>query len=102
MKYRLAIAPAVAERIRHLPPDVKRAIKEAIRAIVADPARGTPLLRELEGCMKYRVRRYRIVYRVDRAARRVAILAVGHRRTIYDEAVEEALARVARGRVDRR
>ena len=96
MKYRLAIAPAVAEAIRHLPPDVKRAIKEALRAIAADPARGTALLRELEGCMKYRVRRYRIVYRVDRAARKVAILAVGHRRTIYDEAVEEALVRAAR------
>jgi mRNA-degrading endonuclease RelE of RelBE toxin-antitoxin system len=94
--YRLAIAPAVAERIRHLPPDVKRAIKAAIRAIAADPACGTALLRELESCMKYRVRRYRIVYRVDRTARVVAVLAVGHRHTIYDEAVEETLARVAR------
>ena len=95
MKYRLAVAPAAAARIRHLPPDVKRSIKEAFRAIAADPACGTALLRELEGCMKYRVRRYRIVYRVDRAARMVAMLAVGHRRTIYDEALE-ALARVTR------
>ncbi len=96
MKYRLAIAPGAAERIRHLPPDVKRAIREALRAIALDPAAGTALLRELEGCMKYRVRRYRIVYRVDRAARTVAVLAVGHRRTIYDAAVEQARARSAR------
>ncbi|MGH9578595.1 MAG: type II toxin-antitoxin system RelE family toxin [Terriglobales bacterium] len=97
MKYRLAVAAAAAERIRHLPPDVKRAIKEAIRAIAGDPRCGTPLLRELEGCMKYRVRRYRIVYRVDRAARTVAVLAVGHRRTIYDEAVGQVHAQSPRG-----
>ena len=90
MKYRLAVAPAAAERIRHLPPDVKRAIPEATRAIADDPACGIALLRELEGFMKYRVRRYHIVYRVDRATRTVAVLAVGHRRTIYDEAVAQA------------
>ena len=96
MKYRLAVAPAAAERIRHLPPDVKRAIKEAIRAIAGDPGCGTALLRDLQGFMKYRVRRYRIVYRVDRATRTVAVLAVGHRRTVYDEAVGQLRERSAR------
>ena len=96
MKYLLAVAPAAAGRIRHLPPDVKRAIREAIRAIADDPARGTALLRELEGSMKYRVRRYRIVYRVDRATRTVAVLAVGHRRTVYDEVVGQLRERLAR------
>lgn len=90
MKYRLTIAPAAAERIRHLAPDVKRAIREALRAVSADPAGGTPLMRELEGRMKYRVRRYRIVYRVDRATRTVTVVAVGHRRTIYEEALAQA------------
>jgi len=83
--YRPIIPPHVAERIRHLPPDVKRGIREALRAIGLDPGRGEPLKRELRDYMKYRVRRFRIVYRVDRRAKTVAIMAVGHRRSVYED-----------------
>lgn len=83
--WRLAIAPHVAERIRHFPPDLKRGVREAIRAIAVDPDRGDPLKRELRGYLKYRVRRFRIVYRVDRRARAVAIMAVGPRRSVYED-----------------
>lgn len=82
--YRLDIPPHVAQIIRHLPPDLKRAVKGAIQALSGDPALGEPLLRELEGLWKYRVRRFRIVYSVDRGKRVVRIFAVGHRRTIYE------------------
>ena len=88
--YRPLIPPAVADRIRHLPPDLKRSIREAIRAIGADPGRGESLERELSGYRKYRVRRFRIVYEVDRAARTVRILAVGPRQTIYEEVAKRS------------
>jgi len=88
VSYRLRILPAAAERIRHLPPDLKRGIREAVRAIAADPVRGEPLKRELSGYLKYRVRRFRIVYQVDRTARIVRILAIGRRSTIYEEVAE--------------
>lgn len=83
--YRPIISPQVAERIRQLPPDLKRGVREAIRAIGLDPGCGEPLKRELQDYLKYRVRRFRIVYRVDRASKMVAIVAVGHRRAIYEE-----------------
>jgi len=82
--YELKIPRHVAEIIRHLPPDLKRAIKGALQALGRDPALGEPLLRELEGLWKYRVRRFRIVYSVDRGKRVVRVFAVGHRRTIYE------------------
>lgn len=91
--YALKIPPHVAEIIRHLPPDLKRAIKGALQALRRDPALGEPLLRELEGLWKYRVRRFRIVYSVDRGKRVVRVFAVGHRRTIY-----ETVAALVRGR----
>lgn len=84
--YRLAIPPHVAERIRHLPPDLKRGVREAIRAIGLDPGKGEPLKRELQDYMKYRVRRFCIVYRVDRRAKTIAIMAVGHRHSVYEDA----------------
>lgn len=82
--YRPDIPPHVAEVIRNLPPDVKRGVKAAIRALAMDPASGDPLQGELSGLMKYRVRRYRIVYEIVRPGRILRIVAVGHRRTVYD------------------
>jgi mRNA interferase RelE/StbE len=82
--YALKIPPHVAEIIRHLPPDLKRAVKGALQALRRDPALGEPLLRELEGLWKFRVRRFRIVYSVDRGKQVVRVFAVGHRRTIYE------------------
>ena len=92
--FRQDIPPSVADIIRHLPPELKRSIKHAVRAISNDPHSGEPLQRELEGYWKYRVRRFRIVYNVDRVHRSIRVLAVGHRRTIY-EAVAEQVRRKA-------
>ena len=86
--YRPLIAAPVAGRIRSLAPELKGAVRQAIRAIVADPRSGEPLERELEGYLKFRVRRYRIVYRVDATSRTVTIVALGHRHTIYEEAAD--------------
>jgi mRNA interferase RelE/StbE len=74
----------VGEVLRHLPPELKRPRKSALQALGRDPALGEPLMRELEGLWKYRVRRFRIVYAIDREARVLCIFAVGHRRTIYE------------------
>jgi mRNA interferase RelE/StbE len=82
------IPPEVAEVIRHLPPEIKRVIKQAIRTLSVDPEAGEPLRRELEGLWKYRVRRYRIVYAIDRQPRLLRIVAVGQRRRIYEEVTE--------------
>ncbi len=87
--FRPDIPPHVAEVIRHLPPDVKRSVKHALRALSLEPDAGDPLRRELEGLWKYRVRRFRIVYEIDRQQRLIRILAVEHRRRIYDDVAEQ-------------
>ncbi len=79
------IPPHVAEAIRRLPPDIKKTVKQAIRALVQDPAIGAPLVGDLAGLWKYRARRFRIVYEVDRRGRTLRIVAVGHRAAIYAE-----------------
>ena len=79
----------VAELIHHLPPGLKRSIKQTLRALSANPWSGDPLVRELEGLWRYRVRRFRIIYAIDRARRIIRVLAIGHRSTIYEQAVEQ-------------
>jgi mRNA interferase RelE/StbE len=83
--FRPDIPPHVAEVIRSLHPDLKRSIKAAVRGIATDPGCGAPLLRELDGLWKYRVRRFRIVYAIDRKKRVIRLMAVGHRRHVYEE-----------------
>jgi mRNA interferase RelE/StbE len=83
--FRPDIPPHVAEVIRSLHPDLKRSIKSAVRNIAIDPECGEPLMRELDGLWKYRVRRFRIVYAIDRKARIIRLIAVGHRQSIYED-----------------
>lgn len=90
MRYRLEIAPDVQEVIRLLSPSIKQAVRAAIRGLTANPHLGERLHRELEGLFKYRVRRYRIVYRIIDGARLVRIVAVGERRTVYEELAQLA------------
>lgn len=92
--YRPDIPPHVAEIVRHLPPDLKRSIKQAIRSLSADPFAGAPLIRELSGLWRFKVRRFRIIYQFDRKARIIRIFAIGHRREVYEE-LADRLRRIA-------
>ena len=90
--YRPDIPPHVAEVIRHLPPDIKRSVKQALRSLSADPLIGVPLMRELSALRKFKVRRFRIVYQLNRKARMIKIFAVGHRREVYEELADRLRA----------
>jgi len=94
--YRPDIPPHVIEVIRHLPPDIKRSVKQASRSLSHEPFSGVPLMRELSGLWKYKVRRYRIIYAVDRKARILQIHAVGHRREVYEKFANEVRAVAAK------
>ena len=82
--YHLEIPPDVASSLRRLSPDIKKSVKEALRALAWEPDLGDRLTGELEGFWRYRVRRYRIVYMPARETRTILIYAIGHRRDIYE------------------
>lgn len=83
--YRVEIPPEVADIVRRLPPDVKRQLKQALAHLGEHPDAGKMLTGELAGLRSYRARRFRIVYQVAEAGRRVLVLSIGHRRTIYED-----------------
>lgn len=86
--FRPDIPPHAANVIRLFHPDLKQLIKSAIRAIAADPECEEPLKRELHELRKYRLRRFRIVYAVDQKRKIIRLMAVGHRRSVYEELTE--------------
>jgi mRNA-degrading endonuclease RelE of RelBE toxin-antitoxin system len=85
---KLVIAPDAAAAIRHLAPSLKKAVRDAIATLAAEPHRGEPLQRELAAFHKFKVRRFRIVYQIHSTRRTVRIIAVGARATIYEELAE--------------
>jgi mRNA interferase RelE/StbE len=94
-RYRLVIAPQAAEVVRALHPDLKRSVRSALDALGDEPALGEPLRGELAGLWRYRVRRFRIVYERDQSHRVVRVMAVGPRRSVYEDLA--AVRRRARG-----
>jgi len=80
---RLRVPDDVANLIRGLHPDLKRRVRSALRDILDDPKIGKRLRDELAGLHSCRVGRFRIVYRA--AGSVIEIVAVGPRRTIYEE-----------------
>ena len=86
----LKVPKNVRDLIRHLDPQMKRKVREALRDILRDPHSGKPLQRELDGYWSLRIGRHRIIYRPDDAGSE--IVAVGPRKSIYEELARHALA----------
>jgi len=80
---RLKVPDDVAALIRGLHPDLKRKVRAALSDIVEDPTIGKLLRDELAGLRSCRVGHFRIVYRMADTV--IEIVAVGPRRTIYQE-----------------
>jgi mRNA interferase RelE/StbE len=84
IRFQPAARRAISER---LPESVAAAVLEFCDAALAvNPRRvGKPLFGPLAGCHGARRGTYRIVYRIDEAARIVHVLDVDHRSDIYHQ-----------------
>ena len=81
---KLRVPDEIVAFIRGCHPQLKRKIRAGLRHIVTEPESGKSLKDELEGLKSYRISRFRIVYRMS-AKRIIDIVAIGPRRTIYEE-----------------
>jgi len=87
----LKIPPPVRDLIRQLHPNLKRKVRAALVQLLENPNCGKQLERELEGLWSLRVGRHRIIYRPDGAD--IQVVAVGPRRTIYEEMARQEARR---------
>ena len=87
MKRSLILSDTLREFIRHLPPNLKRKIKNGLREIAGNPSAGKTLRDELAGLRSYRIGNCRIVYQVNERA--ITLITVGPRKTVYQKAALE-------------
>ena len=76
----------IRSHIPDLSPSSKSLIKRAIEErLTVDPIRfGKPLRYSLKGHRRLRIADYRVVYRIDSDTQTVTIVAIKHRKDIYE------------------
>ncbi len=82
--YRVEVRPAAVRALRKLDPDIRPRIQGAIAMLAKDPR--PPAVRALRGRPGFRVRvgDYRIIYTIADEVLLVVVVALGHRREVYD------------------
>jgi len=66
-------------------PETKKLIKAALKELQTDPHAGYDLEEELSGFKSMRVKRYRIVYKINEEEMSLDVYYVGHRRDVYEQ-----------------
>ena len=84
MTWTILYTPSAARSIRKLDPQVRRRVRAAIDVLAESPERGKPLQMTLRGLRSWRTGDFRLVYRVVDERIEILIVAVGHRRQVYD------------------
>ena len=64
---------------------IKSQIRSALQAIMEDLFCGKSLKEELHGLRSYRVKKYRVIYKIVPEKKELEVIAIGPRRNIYEE-----------------
>jgi mRNA interferase RelE/StbE len=84
VSYAVQVAPAAVRQLRKLPPDARRRIQAAIELLAETPRPpGAKKLSGSNGDWRVRTGDYRIIYEIRDAELIVLVVAMGHRRDIY-------------------
>ena len=82
--YRIEVRPAALKALRRIHPNDQARVQGAIALLAQDPR--PPGARALQGRPGYRVRvgDYRIIYAIHDDVLLIVVVALGHRRDVYD------------------
>ncbi len=85
MTYRVEIASAAVRQLRKLDRTAQRRVQAAIELLAVEPRpSGAKKLVGGDGEWRVRTGDYRVVYEIHDSVLLVLVVAVGHRRDIYD------------------
>lgn len=82
---RLKMSDETARLVRTLHPDLKRKIKAALQTVLSDPLSGKALKDELKDLQSFKVGKFRVIYKAAKDKGIIEIVAIGPRKTIYEE-----------------
>ena len=84
MVRKIRYAASAAQAIRRLDPQVRRRVRAALQILAEEPERGKLLQLTLRGLRSWRTGDYRIIYRIIEDRIEIIVIAIGHRRDVYE------------------
>ena len=82
--YQIKISNKAAKQLPKLDKSFQNSFLEEIDKIATDPCEGKPLKYKMKGYYSWRIGDYRIAYEIVHDQNCVNIIAVGHRKDIYE------------------
>ncbi|MEA3347916.1 MAG: type II toxin-antitoxin system RelE/ParE family toxin [Pseudomonadota bacterium] len=82
--YRVKLTPTATEMFNSLHPTIKKQLKPILKELYINPYLGKELRNDLIDFRSLRIKRYRAVYQIDEQNKEAVVLAIGHRRDIYE------------------
>ena len=83
MKYKIFLHPKAAESLKNLNSSLRVMIKKRLRELEESPEEKGQRLR-YSSFYRLRIGDYRAIYEINQEERKVIVLFIGHRRTVYD------------------
>lgn len=84
MAYHILYSETSRRQIRKLHPQLKSAVKSSIEKLQENPYSGKLLEKDLSGYLSIRMKRFRVIYKIDEKVHKVEIHYVEHRKDIYE------------------
>jgi mRNA interferase RelE/StbE len=82
--FQIKLTASAADMFARLHPETRKNIKTGLKGLHENPYLGKPLQNELVLFRSLKLKRFRVVYRIDDANTRVVVYAIGHRKDIYE------------------
>ena len=83
--YKIQFTPEAVRLLSKLHPENKKLIKNGLKELKKNPVIGGYLQEELSGFKSYKLKRYRIIYKMVEENNEIHIYYVGHRSDVYEQ-----------------
>ena len=84
-KFGMKFTPETSRILSKFHPENKKIIKQAFEEFRRNPYAGTDLQEELYEFKSFKLKRYRVLYRVNEEEKVIQVFHVGHRKDVYEQ-----------------
>jgi mRNA interferase RelE/StbE len=84
LPHKAALTRSFLRELKKLPENVRKRVIGTVDELIRNPFLGVRLRGELKGKWRWRVGKYRVIYRIDQTSKLVVFLDVGLRKKIYE------------------
>ena len=86
--FKIKLTPTASLAFNSLHPETRKQLKNALNILKENPYSGKQLREELNFFRSLKIKRYRVIYQINDNFEYIVIIAIGHRRDIYEIATK--------------